>query len=141
VIEVESLQEYKEVVVGNRKVVVVRFHASYCKVRITCVWKDTVNAQPATPHFVYDIQACQEVAAHFYRMATEFPDVCFVDVQVSERNAALHQGLGIPTLPFAHLYYPGAGLLEEQKFSKKHVAAFKKTVQTYVQGCCTLEDD
>jgi hypothetical protein len=33
VIEVESLQEYKEVVVGNRKVVVVRFHASYCKVR------------------------------------------------------------------------------------------------------------
>jgi hypothetical protein len=72
-------------------------------------------------------------------MATEFPDVCFVDVQVSERNAALHQGLGIPTLPYAHLYYPGVGLLEEQKFSKKHVAAFKTTVQTYVQGCCSLE--
>jgi hypothetical protein len=42
VIEVESLQEYKEVVAGNRKVVVVRFHASYCKVRerhvCMCVW-------------------------------------------------------------------------------------------------------
>jgi hypothetical protein len=36
VIEVESLQEYKEVVVGNAKIVVVRFHASYCKVRLLC---------------------------------------------------------------------------------------------------------
>lgn len=73
-------------------------------------------------------------------MATEFPDVCFVDVEVSERNAALHQGLGIPTLPFAHIYYPNAGLLEEQKFSKKHVTSFKQTLQTYVRGSCILED-
>lgn len=32
VLEVESLQDYKDVVVGNPKIVVVRFHASYCKV-------------------------------------------------------------------------------------------------------------
>jgi hypothetical protein len=34
VCEVESLQEYKGVIVGNPKIVVVRFHASYCQVSL-----------------------------------------------------------------------------------------------------------
>ena len=74
-------------------------------------------------------------------MANDFKDVEFVDVPVSERNAKLHQGLGIPTLPFLHVYHPDAGLVEERKFTRSHVSEAKKTLQSYVTRSCPLPEE
>jgi hypothetical protein len=91
-------------------------------------------------NFYILLQACQAVAPHFYHLATLFPDTIFVDVPVSEKNAALHQGLGIPTLPFAHIYHP-TGLVEEQKLTRNQVAPFKVKLQSYVTGSCPIPDN
>jgi thiol-disulfide isomerase/thioredoxin len=111
---IETLQKYKTVVGDERqKIVVVRFYATYCK-------------------------ACQSVAPHFYRLAKQYPNIIFVDVPVTDRNTALHQGLGIPTLPFAHIYHPICGLVEEQKFTRRHVSSFEEKLSCYVDGSCPI---
>lgn len=108
----------------------------------TLLWIPITNSNlselaSSSPSFV---QACQAVAPHFYHMAKQFPDTVFVDVPVTERNAALHQGLGIATLPFAHIYHP-TGLVEEQKLTRNHIAAFKVKLESYVTGSCPLPTD
>eukprot|EP00568_Trieres_chinensis_P013806 CAMPEP_0183296288 /NCGR_PEP_ID=MMETSP0160_2-20130417/3910_1 /TAXON_ID=2839 ORGANISM="Odontella Sinensis, Strain Grunow 1884" /NCGR_SAMPLE_ID=MMETSP0160_2 /ASSEMBLY_ACC=CAM_ASM_000250 /LENGTH=290 /DNA_ID=CAMNT_0025457889 /DNA_START=168 /DNA_END=1041 /DNA_ORIENTATION=- len=94
VLTVDSLEEYRRVVgEENDKIVVVRFYATWCK-------------------------ACKAMAPLFYRLASLHPDVKFVDVPVSEQNANLHQGLGVPSLPFGHVYHPASGLVEEAKLNE-----------------------
>jgi hypothetical protein len=101
-------------------------------------------------------QACRAVAPHYYRMARQHSgpqsepqqpqhgggDRCgmvkFVDVPVSDRNAALHQGLGIPTLPYLHCYHPHAGLVEEHRFTRRDVKAVEHLLRCYVTGSCPL---
>jgi len=116
--EAISLSEYKALVADEReRLVVVRFYAKWCS-------------------------ACKRVEASFYRMAREMPDVKFVEVPVLEENANLHQGLGVPALPFCHVYSPTAGLVDELRMSKKEFKTFQQVVNTYREGQCTdLEID
>jgi hypothetical protein len=65
----------------------------------------------------------------------------FVEVPVTEANANLHQGLGIPSLPFGHIYAPNGGLVEEVKITRPHFGKFAQKLQTYVQGQCDIESD
>lgn len=114
---VHSLSDYKALVGDERnKMVVVRFYADWCR-------------------------ACKAVAPLFYRMAHHHPDVSFVEVPVTERNAALHQGLGVPSLPFAHVYHPHSGLVEETRFTRKDVATLQTKLNCYLQGYCDLSDE
>lgn len=83
---------------------------------------------------LYFRQACQAVAPHFYKLARDFPDTIFVDVPVTEKNSALHQGLGVATLPFAHIYHPLKGLVEELKLTRKDVDPFREKLRGYVDG-------
>lgn len=76
----------------------------------------------------------------YFRMATKFTNVIFVEVPVTEENAALHQGLGVPSLPYAHIYHPQAGLVEELKISRKHLSDFANKLQTFVSGNCELKN-
>jgi hypothetical protein len=62
----------------------------------------------------------------------------FVDVPVTRENTLLHQGLGIPSLPYAHIYHPEMGLVEEMSFTRKHVADVMEILDTYIQGFCSL---
>ena len=125
---VETLQQYKEIVADDtEKIVVVRFYAEWCK-------------------------ACKAIApsfrrlAHFYSKVNneEGNDVMkgikFVEVPLTKENAVLHQGLGVPSLPFGHIYYPNIGLVEERKISKKKFQIFERVIGTYVNGCCDLND-
>jgi len=80
------------------------------------------------------------VAPHFYKLAREFPDTIFVDVPVSNKNPTLHQGLGVTSLPFAHIYHPTKGLVEEHKLTRKDVAAFQAKLQGYVDGNPALSE-
>ena len=74
-------------------------------------------------------------------MALQHPDVSFVDVPVTERNVALHQGLSVPSLPFAHVYHPQSGLVEELRFTRKDVSSLQAKLNCYLQGQCDLSDD
>lgn len=116
--EVVSLQQYKQVVADEPdKLVVVRFYASWCR-------------------------ACLAVEPLFYRMANSMPDVKFVEVPVLEENANLHQGLGVPALPFGHIYHPKTGLVEELRIAKKEFKNFQAVVEMYRSAECNdLEID
>lgn len=113
----ETLKEYKHVV-GDEKdrLVVVRFYAPWCK-------------------------ACKAIAPSFYRLATTYTNVVFVDVPVTPNNANLHQGLGVPSLPYGHIYHPTGGLVEELKMSRKYFPQFAEALRTYVDGQCDVPDE
>jgi len=114
---VTTIDEYKEFVADEKaRIVVVRFFADWCK-------------------------ACKAMKPDFYKLAKELsPDVVFVEVPLTKDNAYLHQGLGVPTVPYGHIYHPEAGLVEEQSISKKNFRRFKKKLICYIDGECDLED-
>eukprot|EP00560_Eucampia_antarctica_P003448 CAMPEP_0197834888 /NCGR_PEP_ID=MMETSP1437-20131217/24049_1 /TAXON_ID=49252 ORGANISM="Eucampia antarctica, Strain CCMP1452" /NCGR_SAMPLE_ID=MMETSP1437 /ASSEMBLY_ACC=CAM_ASM_001096 /LENGTH=160 /DNA_ID=CAMNT_0043439925 /DNA_START=343 /DNA_END=825 /DNA_ORIENTATION=+ len=114
---VTTLGEYdKALKSANGRIVVVRFHAKWCK-------------------------ACQAVTSSYYRLANGYEDAIFIDVPVTEKNANLHQGLAVPSLPFGHIYHPTGGLVEEMKMSKKFFPKFSRYVTSYIQGECDLKDE
>lgn len=121
---VQSLEEYKRVVIDEsvniNTLTVVRFYADWCR-------------------------ACQRIQAPFQRMAqTHHPNVRFIEVPLTKETAFIHQGLGVPSLPFAHVYHPEMGLVEERRISKKYFPDFEQVVENYVQGSCPVyysEDD
>jgi hypothetical protein len=45
---------------------------------------------------------------------------------------------GVPSVPFAHIYHPDAGLVEELKISKPYFRDFKDSLNSYVIGSCDL---
>lgn len=115
VMEVKSLEDYKAVVADEREqMVAVRFYAPWCR-------------------------ACRAVQNRFMKLATQHPGVKFVEVPLTESNAFLHEGLGIPSLPFAHIYHPDAGLVDERSINKKIFSEFKEVLQTYVDGECPID--
>lgn len=111
-----TLMEYKNLVGDETsRMVVVRFYATWCK-------------------------SCRAVAPLFYRLARQHPNIQFVDVAVTERNADLHQGLGVPSVPFAHIYHPEGGLVEERGISRKSFGVVERMVGEYERGLCDLEE-
>jgi thiol-disulfide isomerase/thioredoxin len=119
--QVLSMEEYKEIVVDCRdKITVVRFYAPWCR-------------------------ACKAIEPQFKKLSKSLDErfVQFVEVPLTQSNAFLHQGLGIPSLPYGHIYHPAVGLTEERKISKEYFDTFRQIVDTYVKGYCdvTYEDD
>lgn len=81
------------------------------------------------------------MAPKYYRLAHQYPHIKFVDVPITNNNSNLHQGLGVPSVPFGHIYHPQAGLVEELKISRKYFDAFSQKLQIYDEGCCDLSED
>lgn len=73
------------------------------------------------------------MAPAFYHLATKYKDTIFVDVPVTHENANLHQGLGVPSLPYGHIYQPGLGLVEELRMVKKQVPEFEEKLCSLIQ--------
>ena len=122
---VESIQEYKDTVVNEtNQITVVRFFASYCK-----------SCQASTPLFY---KLAYDYATHSSPLAR---NVKFVEVPLTKQTKLLHEALGIPSLPFSHIYHPEAGLCEERAVSKKHIAEVEDILRCYVFGECQLPDD
>jgi thiol-disulfide isomerase/thioredoxin len=115
--EVLSIQDYKKVVVDEKKsIVVVRFYASWCR-------------------------ACKAISLRFrQQLPQKFPNVKFVEVPLTKENAFLHQGLGVPSLPYAHIYHPEVGLVEERKINQRVFSDFVDVLQTYQQGYCEIKE-
>lgn len=116
--QVLTMEDYKTVVVDeDERMVVVRFHAPWCR-------------------------ACKAVAPLYERLAREYaPSIKFVEVPLTKQNAFLHNGLGIPKLPFGHIYEPTVGLVEEMSINKKTFSDFRRTLETYIDGSCDLPEE
>lgn len=116
---IDSIAEYKEKVVDEAEsIMVVRFFSPFCR-------------------------SCKASEAQFYRLAADYHEegVKFAEVPLSKDNVVLHEALGVPSLPWTHIYHPEAGLVEERKVSKKHVEEVRKCLRCYVYGECDLEDE
>lgn len=115
--EVVTMEDYKTVVVDEEeRMVVVRFFAPWCR-------------------------ACKAVAPLYEQLAAEYsPSVKFVQVPLTKTNGYLHEGLGVPSLPFAHIYHPDVGLCEEMSMNKRTFSEFRDTLETYIDGSCDLPD-
>ena len=81
------------------------------------------------------------MAPYFYRMADRNPASLFVEVPVTADNSSLHQGLGVPSVPFGHIYHPDAGLVEESKVSRKVFGDFEREFERYAAGYCDLGEE
>lgn len=116
---IEHIQEYKSVVVDEKEqITVVRFHAPWCK-------------------------TCKAAEKLFYKLAADYADhgVQFIDVPTTKDNAYLHQGLGVPSVPWVHIYHPEAGLCEERTMSTKHFEKVRRCLECYVNGSCDMDGD
>jgi thiol-disulfide isomerase/thioredoxin len=105
----ETLDEFANLIDEGRrdgKVVVVRFHASWCK-------------------------TCHAIRPAFDRVAISHPEVIFVDVPVLESNTNIHQGLGVTSIPFGQIYHPRKGLVEEKKLSRNTVSMFEDLIKEH----------
>ncbi|KAL7575978.1 hypothetical protein ACA910_000767 [Epithemia clementina (nom. ined.)] len=63
-------------------------------------------------------RACKAATPLFDMLAHQFPDLNWAEVPVTKQNSALHQGLGVTTVPSGHIYVPGAGLVEELRMKQ-----------------------
>lgn len=115
---VNTLDEFNSVVREEReRIVVVRFHAAYCK-------------------------ACQAIRVAYERLVKQSPEhiVKFVDVAITD-TSNLGEELGIPGVPFGRIYVPGTGLVEELLMSRRHLAKFKKVLGWYVNNICDIPEE
>jgi len=116
--EIVTLHDYKDYVVDEPdRLVVVRFYATWCR-------------------------SCKMTAPAFYQLAKKLgSEVKFAQVPLTRETAHIHEGLGVKSTPFAHIYHPAVGLVEELKMGRKTFADFKKTLMTYVEGSCEVSWD
>lgn len=116
---VDNIHDYKDIVADEKhQIVVVRFFASWCR-------------------------SCKATKPLFSKLVKTFSDssVKFVEVPLTKETQYLHEGLGVPSVPFAHIYHPEAGLVDEVKISKPHFSKFVEKLNCYVVGSCDLPEE
>lgn len=113
---VDTIEDYKRVVVDEQdQIVVVRFFAPWCK-------------------------SCKAAYPNFKKMMSKHTSsaVKFVEVPLTKDTAYIHEGLGVPSVPFGHIYHPDVGLVEEKKINRKVFEEFRNDLESYVRGSCDL---
>jgi thiol-disulfide isomerase/thioredoxin len=126
--KIEDIISYKQHVAEEREaIIVVRFHAAWCK-----------SCRVSSPLF-------RKLAANYEAACPNLnPDrkrVKFVEVPLTKSTAHLHEGLGVKSVPFVHVYHPEGGLVEEMRLSKREYGDFAETLETYVNGYCDVPSD
>jgi len=126
---IDNILDYKSIVVDEEKsIVVVRFFASWCR-----------SCKASEPSF-------RNMVSRFSSSAEQGIDdghgeqhgVKFVMVQLTKDTAYLQEGLGVPSIPYVHVYHPEGGLVEESKFSKGYYADFTRVLESYIAGSCDV---
>ena len=87
---------------------------------------------------IFLIRACKAMAPVYIKFARKFSEFKFVQVPISSDNASLHQGLGVHSVPFVHVYHPTIGLIEEQKVNRRHLPGFLRQLNDYRLSACSL---
>jgi len=151
---VDNIVDYKSVVVDeDEKIVVVRFFASWCR---SCkatepVFNKLVNQSPDHVKFVQvpltkETSFLQEGLGEKVNLDDSFivllfPHICSLTLSFVTHLFFHISLLGVPSIPFAHIYHPEAGLVEEMKASKPKFREFQQTLQSYIVGSCDLPED
>lgn len=114
--QVSNPEEFdKEVKSEPDRLVVVRFHAPYCK-------------------------ACKSIQVAYERLANSLQkNVKFVDVSIEDRQE--FPGLDVPATPYAQIYHPELGLVEHSPIARRQLTTFKKILKWYVDGVADLEEE
>jgi thiol-disulfide isomerase/thioredoxin len=148
--QLSNIKDYKHYVVDdvdpNRvTITVVRFYAPWCRAcqaiqqryyRLAQQYEQRLQSQSeatlssSLPHSSKSLQSS----------SSSLPNVVvrFMECPVTKDNAVLHQGLGVPSLPYGHIYHSKAGLVEEMKLNKNVFANFESILASYVNGHCTI---
>lgn len=118
---VKTLEEYESVVEGEKeKMVVVRFHAPWCKnCKVTAVAYNRLAKK-------------SDLSAHI-----KFVDV---DLDGSPASDMIKDHAAVSGVPFGLIYHSEAGLVDRLKLSRPNFSAFKKTLANYVKGSCDLPE-
>jgi thiol-disulfide isomerase/thioredoxin len=118
--EISTLQEYKDAVMGQDTLVVVKFYAPWCR-------------------------ACRAMAPGFNALTKrnsnhdhQGTSIKFVQVAMSDKTMNLFKGLSVPSIPFAHIYHPTGGLVEEQRLTRTELRRFQHVLADYQQESCSL---
>ncbi|KAL7448173.1 hypothetical protein ACHAWC_000416, partial [Mediolabrus comicus] len=104
---ITDITDYKTRVVDeSHNITVVRFYSHYCK-------------------------SCRASEPHFFKLAKDYQqyNVNFVEVPLTPQTKVLHDALGVPSLPWTHIYHPDAGLVEERKVSKKFIEEVRQCLR------------
>jgi thiol-disulfide isomerase/thioredoxin len=107
---IEDINDFEDIVLRNNEsqnLVAVMFHAPFCK-------------------------ACQAAAPHFYKLAKRYTGVKFVSVPLTDANSNMVKALGIPKFPFAHIYDPEKGLVDELPILRKLIPKFEERLRSYM---------
>lgn len=101
----------------------------FVRVEAGCEWL-------TAPGQVYPCWVCRSQASTrpFRELSCDYSSLKFVDCPVTQENEFLHGGLGVPSLPYGHIYHPDAGLVEEVSINKKVFKDFERILQYYVDG-------
>lgn len=124
VTQIKNIDDYKTFVGEERNaIVVVRFFASWCR-----------SCRASEPFF-------KRVVSRYFDSQKPGMQVKFAEVPLGKETIHLHEGLGVPSVPFVHIYHPDGGLVEEMKFTKKHYTKFTEILETYRSGSCIIPPD
>ena len=107
--EISTIVEYQDIVAKETDhIVAVRFHAPWCR-------------------------ACKASQAAFRKLIREYIGQGKA-VRFLEANADIGKGLGVPSLPYGHIYHPAVGLVEELNINRSVFPRFRERLKQYVDG-------
>jgi thiol-disulfide isomerase/thioredoxin len=128
ILTIDNIMDYKEqVALEVEQIVVVRFFASWCK---SCR-----ASEPLFRKLVHTTKAKQR------KNGNGRVSVKFVQVPLNKQTAYLQEGLGVPSVPYSHIYHPDGGLVEELKLNKREMKKFSTVLESYIVGGCDLDDE
>lgn len=111
-----TLDDFREKVKENEdKLLVVRFYSHFCK-------------------------SCQAITPRFNRLARRNPKVSFLDIPITKDNKDLAEANGVIAVPYAHIYAPNMGLVDEMRIGKMYWDDFEDSFYSYINGYCNTYD-
>ena len=146
--QLSNIKDYKHYVVDDVDpnkvtITVVRFYAPWCRAcqaiqqryyRLAQQYEQRMQLLPPSPQNEETLSSSSRSSSSSYSDVV----VRFMECPVTKDNAILHQGLGVPSLPYGHIYHSKAGLVEEMKLNKNVFTNFESTLASYVNGYCTI---
>jgi len=107
-----TLDDFREKLKENEdRLLVVRFYSHFCK-------------------------SCQAITPRFNRLARRNPKVSFLDIPITKDNKDLSEANGVIAVPYAHIYAPNMGLVDEMRIGKMYWDDFEDSFDSYIKGYC-----
>jgi thiol-disulfide isomerase/thioredoxin len=111
-----TLDDFREKLKENEdRLLVVRFYSHFCK-------------------------SCQAITPRFNRLARRNPKVSFLDIPITKDNKDLAEANGVIAVPYAHIYAPNMGLVDEMRIGKMYWDDFEDSFYSYINGYCNTYD-